>query len=38
VNPLGGALVVIGLLVLAGMTMPYGLLIIAVLGAIVATS
>lgn len=37
-NQLGGALVIIGLLALAGTTMPYGLLIIAVLGAIVVTA
>jgi hypothetical protein len=38
VNPLGGVLIVLGLLVLAGTTMPYGLVIVAALGAILATS
>lgn len=37
-NRLGGVLIIAGLLALAGTTMPYGLMIIAAIGAIVATS
>lgn len=37
-NQLGGVLIVLGLLVLAGTTMLYGLVIVAALGAILATS